>query len=102
MTAPPTGSRWRHVVRGTTYEVQGVATLQVGGPLDGAQVVVYRCETTWALYVRPVDEFMDGRLELEPLKPLRFNMESPPTAAEVDRLRALGIDVRGWYRARLA
>jgi hypothetical protein len=45
---------------------------------------------------------MDGRLELEPLKPLRFNMESPPTAAEVDRLRALGIDVRGWYRARLA
>jgi hypothetical protein len=56
----------------------------------------------WALYVRPVDEFMDGRFDLEPLKPLRFNMESPPTAAEVDRLRALGIDVRGWYRARLA
>jgi hypothetical protein len=47
-------------------------------------------------------KFMDGRFELKPLKPLRSNMESPPTAAEVDRLRALGIDVRGWYRARLA
>lgn len=61
-----TGTQWRHLKRGSTYEVVGVAKLQTAlteGLADEAPMVVYRNETTGKLSVRSLDEFCDGRFE---------------------------------------
>lgn len=60
----------RHKKRGTQYEVVGVAELQTATDLvDGSEMMVYR-GTDGRLWVRPVDEFEDGRFEDVPPKPL--------------------------------
>jgi hypothetical protein len=57
--------KWRHKKRGSTYEEVGRAKLQasdIGGMSDMQPMVVYRGEDG-QLWVRPEDEFMDGRFE---------------------------------------
>lgn len=57
-------SRWRHRKRGTEYELLGEADLQTEKPLtDYAVVAVYRDVVSGRLWVRPIDEFNDGRFE---------------------------------------
>lgn len=55
--------QWRHKKRGTTYTEMGRARLQVDGPLDMADVVIYQSNTDGSMWVRPVTEFEDGRFE---------------------------------------
>lgn len=58
------GRFWRHVKRGSHYEVVGTAELQSsGGPVkEGRSLVVYLSQDG-KLYARPLDEFLDGRFE---------------------------------------
>lgn len=61
------GEKWRHKKRGTTYEMIGTAEVQVTDCiLEGHFVVVYRAEDG-KLWVRPTEEFYDGRFERIPL-----------------------------------
>ena len=61
---------WKHVKRGTTYDVIGDAELQSGRPLEeGAILRVYLCRETGRLWARPSDEFHDGRFERLPAAP---------------------------------
>jgi hypothetical protein len=56
---------FRHRVRGTTYHIVGYATGQFSGPdnhLDMTTFVVYR-GADGHLWVRPEQEFFDGRFE---------------------------------------
>lgn len=65
MTALLTGT-WRHLKRGTTYQIIGIAKLQTaltGGLADETEMVVYANEVTGKMSVRSVDEFCDGRFE---------------------------------------
>jgi hypothetical protein len=58
------GSRHRHVTRGTSYEVVGVATLNnaTAQKLEcGAQLVVYVGTADGQLWAREAGEFSDGR-----------------------------------------
>ncbi|WP_150131803.1 hypothetical protein [Sphingomonas carotinifaciens] len=57
------GERWRHVKRGTVYEVIGYAELQNGnakGLREGSELAVYRGEDG-KLWARERGEFHDGR-----------------------------------------
>lgn len=57
------GDRFRHVKRGTEYEIVGVAQLQTTDPLfDDSVMVVYRGEDG-QLWTREVHEFLDRRFE---------------------------------------
>lgn len=61
-----TGTRWRHLKRGTTYIVVGMAKLQTaltGGLADETKMVVYKNEMNEKLSVRSLDEFCDGRFD---------------------------------------
>jgi len=85
-TLPPPASaaRWKHVKRGTEYEVIGVGKMQtenwhttsleeyqlcgdvrwereVDASADMREVVIYRCLADGSLWVRPREEFYDGR-----------------------------------------
>lgn len=56
--------RWRHLKRGTTYVEVGRAKLQISDVhslADHQAVVIYRSEADGSLWVRPEDEFEDGR-----------------------------------------
>lgn len=58
--------RYRHKKRGTIYVEIGRAKLQAadpGGFSDDFPMVVYRSEADGSLWVRPEDEFDDGRFE---------------------------------------
>ncbi|HML29892.1 MAG: DUF1653 domain-containing protein [Ancylobacter novellus] len=62
------GTVFRHRKRGSTYTVVANATLQTSSPIaDDASVVIYQSEDG-KLWVRPVDEFFDGRFEELSLK----------------------------------
>jgi hypothetical protein len=59
---------WRHVTRGTEYQIIGSAMLQAstGRPGDGTTLILYRGEDgkVWA---RAIGEFHDGRfVSVEP------------------------------------
>jgi hypothetical protein len=59
----PTGAKWRHARRGTTYEVVGEGRFQAdSGKYDDGTVVIYRGDDG-QVWVRPWVEFMDGRFE---------------------------------------
>jgi hypothetical protein len=73
-TAHPRLRRFRHWKRGTTYEVIGYGRVQSGlwvepntcprpGPVDMREVVIYRGEEDGSMWVRPIEEFNDGRFE---------------------------------------
>jgi hypothetical protein len=56
---------YRHKVRGTTYEIVGVAELQDAGGqgrCEGAQLVIYR-GPNGIMWAREKSEFHDGRFE---------------------------------------
>lgn len=56
------GQRWQHVKRGTSYEVIGLAELQIASHdlVDGSELVVYRGDDG-KLWAREESEFADGR-----------------------------------------
>lgn len=59
--------RYRHVKRGTIYQVVGEASLQIAtyDLVDGSNLVIYRGEDG-KLWAREHGEFHDGRFELAP------------------------------------
>jgi len=60
--------RWRHKKRGSVVVELFRARLQTadpGGLSDMHPMVVYRHEADGTFWVRPADEFDDGRFELE-------------------------------------
>ncbi|MEN5083692.1 hypothetical protein ABE438_14510 [Bosea sp. TWI1241] len=82
VAGPGATRRVRHGKRGTTYSVIGTGSIQTGSwteeaigqdesganycelqSVDMAQVVVYQSEGDGSLWVRPADEFEDGRFE---------------------------------------
>lgn len=81
---PVQGEQWqpthRHVKRGTDYEVLGIGKMQTErwiepgiypkpGIADMREVVVYRSVDDGSLWVRPIEEFNDGRFEVLPATP---------------------------------
>lgn len=59
----PLAQLYRHKKRGTVYEVVGIATLQVDGPQDMAECVIYKDIISGRVWVRPISDFLDGRFE---------------------------------------
>jgi hypothetical protein len=63
-------TRWRHKKRGTIYEIitdraflQCSAAPEFEKTFDDDSWTVYRNIVTDAIWVRPTEEFMDGRFE---------------------------------------
>ncbi|QIG76613.1 hypothetical protein EVC27_088 [Rhizobium phage RHph_I1_6] len=55
---------YRHKVRGTTYKILHLGTLQVSdNDLDMTDVIIYQCQEDGTVWVRPESEFVDGRFE---------------------------------------
>ena len=55
---------WKHVKRGSEYKILGTALLQSKSPIaetDDLQLVVYQNIKTDDMWVRPSQEFYDGR-----------------------------------------
>jgi hypothetical protein len=78
------GSKWRHKRRGTSYEVVGMAELQMTTDLvDGSELVVYRGDDG-KLWAREYGEFTDGRFEC-------IDGEEPAAEAPSDATVALGL-----------
>ena len=57
----PLGSRWRHVRKGDLYDVIAVGYLE----RDASPVVIYRGVKSGVVWVRPTEEFLDGRFVTE-------------------------------------
>jgi len=66
--APAAGKKWRHKKRGTTYTEIGRGKLQSTGHMDMRDCVIYQGEDG-AFWIRPTDEFEDGRFEPLPRAP---------------------------------
>lgn len=83
-TLRPTGERYRHEKRGTTYDIFGVghanSSNETKAIFDRDEVVIYRDVQSGDISVRAVPEFLDGRFTLLP--PL-------PGATSVDPAQAL-------------
>lgn len=59
------GERYRHVKRGTIYTVIGYGSLQTENEqFDDEPVVIY-LDAEGKFWVRPIDEFQDGRFVRE-------------------------------------
>ncbi|WP_354453582.1 DUF1653 domain-containing protein [Methylobacterium sp. 1030] len=60
-----TGCLYRHRKRGSTYRIVGEANLQTSAPVgDNERLVVYQGDDG-RIWVRPANEFFDGRFEKE-------------------------------------
>lgn len=61
----PPRRRYRHLKRGSTYQVVSeLAKVQASRPIvEGDHIVVYRAEMDGTDWARPVGEFCDGRFE---------------------------------------
>ena len=58
------GEKFRHLKRGSIYVKVGVAGLQCTSPVvEGVPMVVYKSIEDGRLWVRPEEEFLDGRFE---------------------------------------
>lgn len=66
--------RYKHKKRGTAYTIVAIGKIQssdwvtdfgIDGSIliDGKEVVIYRCLEDGEYWVRPKDEFFDGRFE---------------------------------------
>ncbi len=55
--------QWRHRARGTTYQRLGGAEVQSGRPIKEGDVLTVYLDADGKLWVRPVEEFHDGRFE---------------------------------------
>jgi len=56
------GNRVKHLKRGSTYRLTGVAELQSSLPIaEGEKLCIYVSETESKAYARPTSEFTDGR-----------------------------------------
>lgn len=59
--------RFRHKKRGSTYLALQIVSFQTSNPsgkeLDGVDCMLYMSEETHICYVRPKEEFFDGRFE---------------------------------------
>ena len=63
----PLCQRYMHRKTGGHYQVVGVAKAQVIDAIrDMDEVVIYRSEKDGSLWVRPKDEFLDGRFAAIP------------------------------------
>lgn len=63
-------TRWRHKKRGTVYEIittmasfQCAAAPEIEANFEDDVFTVYKNVETGAIWVRPTEEFMDGRFE---------------------------------------
>ncbi len=72
---------WQHKKRGTLYRLLMRGTLQIEGPQDMAEVVVYQDVDDGRVWVRPASEFFDGRFEEAPVS-VRDCDEAAPKVAE--------------------
>ncbi len=93
-TSPPVdiaaARRVRHKKRGSTYTVIGTGKIQADSwidesrpaPVDMRAVTVYRADEDSTLWVRPVEEFDDGRFEELSARP------SPSEAVEADMIES--------------
>lgn len=53
---------FKHLKRGTTYNVLGVARIQTEWPVvDNVELTVYQSTEDGKMWARPTDEFEDGR-----------------------------------------
>lgn len=71
LPADTSGDGWRHKKRGTTYDIIGNGRVQCAEAVhDMAEVVIYRADVDGSLWVRPWQEFYDGRFErIQPAPP---------------------------------
>jgi hypothetical protein len=67
--APSIGSVWQDARRGTRYTILHIGTLQTSPEhgLDDELCVIYQNVSHYAVWIRPLEEFMDGRfIEIDP------------------------------------
>lgn len=64
------GTRWRHKVRGLCYRIisdtaclQCATAVEFEEKFEGEHWIVYQSEVTGHVWVRPREEFLDGRFE---------------------------------------
>lgn len=68
----------RHKKRNTYYDVVGEGILQNSGSIDIAEndvLVIYRSKKDGQLWIRPKDQFFDGRFEI--LDENKIDIEDP-------------------------
>lgn len=92
-------ARWRHLKRGSVYSIVGRGKIQTDTPLtDMAEVVVYVPEYAnpfgddTEVWVRPVEEFFDGRFEKYDPPPIEIPDEL--TADEISLHRTFKVFTR--------
>jgi len=97
------GSRWRHKKRGTEYQVIDIdAGLRCSSMASWVEacfrdkpLVIYRSLATGKYFVRPLDEFADGRFEF--VRPRVPKPEPTTVQGLVDKFNEAMADIRYGY-----